>query len=83
MNKANAIPTKSQNVIVNGNVISFEKNTFWFHVIMNGNTGTDQHGDRYFLQNGKLYEANSCHVISRYNDVNEEIDEILERRNAS
>lgn len=42
---------------------SFQINTFWIHLTMNGNTGTDQFGDRWFLRNGKLYSEFSYHII--------------------
>jgi len=40
-------------------VYSFQLNTFWIHVTMNGDVGTDQHGDKWFLRNGKL-----CHDLT-------------------
>lgn len=49
---------------------------------MVGAVGSDQYGDKYALQNGKLYAEHSYHVISRYSDVNEEIDLMRERREA-
>jgi hypothetical protein len=55
--------------------ISFNLNGFWFHVKMDGNTGVDQHGDRYYLQNGKLYAEHSYHVIE--DDENVQIDEMI------
>jgi hypothetical protein len=68
--------TKSQSsaAMRNGNVISYSRNGFWFHVTMNGNIGTDQHGDKYTLHNGKLYAEHS----SRVQDVNEEIERMME-----
>jgi hypothetical protein len=42
---------------------SFSINAFWFHVQLNGNVGKDQHGDRWFLRNDKLYSEFSYHII--------------------
>lgn len=61
--------------------VSFELHGFWIHVNLAGSTGTDQHGDKWTLKNGKLYAEHSYHVIDiapRYKDVNEEIDRMME-----
>lgn len=54
---------------------SFQINTIWHHVTMNGSVGTDQQGNRWSLRNGKLYSEFSYHII----DPNEEIEIIRER----
>jgi hypothetical protein len=45
------------------NKISFYIAGFWRHVIMSGNIGTDQHGERWIKRDNRLYSEFSYYVI--------------------